>query len=244
MAAYREAALCFDRAIELGIAAPECYRNFVYAYERLEGVDASVRFFNSQCHRDPKNPHLWYAVALAYWSKRDYPTVLKNLEEALSRNPTEQKYLQAKAAILVLLNRGSEGAEAISDLLSNTMKADDLNDSQFLRSYLVLAHELGGDSSVAKAGTWENLVQARKFGMYRWIGWGYERMADYEFLSCNFEIALSFSTKAIEASRKCADQNLLVAGLVRCSTIGATARTETSYDGEYQRTCPSFRIRR
>ena len=46
-AAYREASLCFDRAIELGIAAPECYRNFVYAYERLEGVDASIRFFNS-----------------------------------------------------------------------------------------------------------------------------------------------------------------------------------------------------
>ncbi len=215
MAAYREAALCFDRAIELGVSAPECYRNFVYAYERLEGVDATVRLFNSLCHRDPKNPHLWYAVALAYWSKRDYPTVLKNLDEALSRNPTEQKYLQAKAAVLLLTGRGKEGGPLIVRLLKQAGQESDMTGIQFLTSYHVLRQDREEVPTLNNRLAQQSLESARMFGQFRWIGWWSERLANIEYSRSMYQSAIVHARTAFEASRKCLDNQLALDALIR-----------------------------
>jgi len=50
----RNAVMFLSKAIELGVEAPECYSYFVYAFERLEGVDATLRLLTSLCHRQPK----------------------------------------------------------------------------------------------------------------------------------------------------------------------------------------------
>jgi CHAT domain-containing protein/tetratricopeptide (TPR) repeat protein len=215
MGAYREASLCFDRAIELGIEAPECYRNFVYAYERLEGVDASIRLFNSLCHRDPKNPHFWYAAALAYWSKRDYQTALKNLEEALSQNGQEQKYWQAKGAVLVLIGNLHEGAPLLAHLIKSAEKQADLGGVQFLTSYDVLGRDRQGAPKLHNDIAERSLQSAQRYGQFRWIGWWYERLANIEYSRSLYQSAILHSQIAFAASRKSLDNQLGLDALIR-----------------------------
>jgi CHAT domain-containing protein/tetratricopeptide (TPR) repeat protein len=215
MSAYRQAALCFDRAIALGISAPECYRNFVYAYERMEGLDASIRFFSSLCHHDPQNPNLWYAVALAYWSKRDYPAVLKNISQALAQKPTEPKYSQAKAALLLLMGQTKEGSLLTSSLLTQARTFNDLSGLQFLSSYEVLRQDREKrpllDNDLAR----QSLETAQRFGQFRWIGWWYERLANLEYSRSMYAEAVMHSQVAIDASQKSADNQLALDALIR-----------------------------
>jgi len=49
---YQSAVLCFTKAIDAGNVTAECHRRFEMAYEKMEGIDAAISYFNLLCRRD------------------------------------------------------------------------------------------------------------------------------------------------------------------------------------------------
>jgi len=133
---YQSAVLCFTKAIDAGNVTAECHRRFEMAYEKMEGIDAAISYFNLLCRRDPSNPNSWYRLALAYWSKQDVKKVASCLDEALAKRPHERRFLQAKAALLCLTGRQRRARPLIDSLLSRCDRELDFEGRAFLESYL------------------------------------------------------------------------------------------------------------
>ena len=208
---YRSAVLAFKRAIDLGLNKPECYRNYEYAFEKLEGVEAAVRHFSSLSHRYPDNANYWYALALAYWEKQDFRKVLQHSEQAESRVHNEPRYAEARAVAMMNTGNNEKASLLLSRLLVEAERKGDVQDIQLLRSYLVLILVQKSNSSLVNTIVQEILKDAREFGFFRWIGWGYKRLADVEFFAGNYEKALLSAQKALEASERCKDEELILA---------------------------------
>lgn len=211
---YRLAVLAFKRAIDLGLSTPECYRNYEYAFEKLEGVEAAIKHFNSLSHREPDNANYAYALALAYWEKQEFRKVQLHSRQALARNPDEPRYLEANAVAMLYTGNTEKASALLERLLTEAKLKGDVSDIQLLRSYLVLIHVQQSRRGLVNATVQEILSDAREFGFFRWVGWGYKRLADVEFFAGNYEEALISAQKALGASERCKDEDLILAILV------------------------------
>ena len=211
---YRSAVLCINKAVELGVSAPECFKTFEYAYEKLEGVDAAIRFFNLLCHRNPENANYRYAVALAYWNKHDYQKVLEAIAEAMRLSSSEPKYCEVKEAILLRVGTDPETTTRIAHLMRSAEARADLAGLQFLRSHVVQMY--------GQACQWDSVVsivnrvvkEASEFGLYRWQGWALMRLADTDFYLGNYKGSLLWAQRTLSTGHLVSDFELLFAGLI------------------------------
>ncbi|MFQ5797916.1 MAG: CHAT domain-containing protein [Bacteroidota bacterium] len=210
---YRTAVLSYHKAIELGLDVPECYAHYAHAYEKLQGVDSAIRYFSSLCHRHPENANYWYALAVAHWPTGAYERVLQCVEEALSRRKGERRYLQARAAALLWEGRVAEGAVLLKQLLPLAQVRGDIGRAQFLRWYASFSFDITNvqDSSVAEIQ--EAIKEAREFGQFRWLGWGFRRLAQIENNAGNYENGLIYAQKAVDAYQRANDDEAIISAL-------------------------------
>jgi CHAT domain-containing protein/tetratricopeptide (TPR) repeat protein len=212
---YRTAVLCFDRAISLGLAAPECYRMLEYAYEKTSGEDAAIRFFTLLCHRDPDNANHWYGLALAYWDKKDPSKIFRYLDNALERSPDEQVYLQARAAATSLLGDENSALKLMIGVLSRSLEEADYQGFFFVQAHLVQMQVMLGKPVTNAPALYTLTNTATKFGYYRWQGWGYLKESDSYFFRADFVRSDSVVQRAYNSSLTSHDANLTSAVLVR-----------------------------
>jgi CHAT domain-containing protein len=211
---YQSAVLCFTKAIDAGNVTAECHRRFEMAYEKMEGIDAAISYFNLLCRRDPSNPNSWYRLALAYWSKQDVKKVASCLDEALAKRPHERRFLQAKAALLCLTGRQRRARPLIDSLLSRCDRELDFEGRAFLESYLATL-TVGSRHVETTMLVVEDVVRiGKKFGFMRWLGWGSKVMADAFTQRGEFKSARLSISEAVTISRSICDPELLTASLI------------------------------
>jgi CHAT domain-containing protein/tetratricopeptide (TPR) repeat protein len=210
---YRAAVRALTRAIELGLSAPECYKMLEYSYERLDGVDAAVRLFNSLCHRHSENANYWYAAALAYWGKHDYKKVMRNINQALTLCPDEPKFLEAKAAMLLLLGDIQQGRDLTSRLISLADQRSDLGGKLFLQSHLVFSHIESNNPDSVRALSFLMADRSREYGSLRWLAWSLMRVADIDLYAANVPEALLKIRTALKVAEVAQNNDLLFEAL-------------------------------
>ncbi len=221
---YRAAIAGLTRAIDLGLSAPECYKLLEYSYERLDGVDAAVRLFNSLCHRHPDNANYWYSAALAYWGKHDYKKVMRNINQALTLRPKEPKFLEVKAAMLLLLGQSQEGNKLTSQLITLADRRGDLGGKLFLQSHLVYRSVQACEWTTAIQRSELMIDQAGSLGAFRWLGWALVHLAHAQTSSGECEESLITSRLAADACKIALDEELVfqanIAGFKSCLNLG------------------------
>ncbi len=207
---YKTAVLAFNRAIELGVSAAECFRNFEYSFEKLEGGESAIRYFTSLCHRNPENPGYWYALALAHWARFDFDKVESCINEALIRRPQDLKFREVQAIAMLFLRQTREGQRLINDLIARAEERGDLPSIELLRSHLTLQEIVSWGVDSLNRQTHEIIRLGTEFGLYKWLGWGYKRLADLENHQGDFENSLFYSHKAQAASKRADDRDLMI----------------------------------
>jgi CHAT domain-containing protein/tetratricopeptide (TPR) repeat protein len=212
---YKTAVLHFDKAITLGLSAPECYRMLEYAYEKTSGEEAAIRFFTLLCHRDPDNANHWYGLALAYWDKRDAGKIFRYLDNALQRRPDEPVYLQARAAAMSLLGNETKALKLMIAALSRSFEQADYQGFFFVQAHLVQMQILLGKRDADQTAIQTLIDMATKFGFYRWQGWGYLKESDLHYLQADFLGSDLAMQKAYKSSLTSRDMDLTYAVLVR-----------------------------
>lgn len=211
----RAAIFFLSKAIELGTEVPECYAYFAYAYERLEGVDATLRLFTALCHRHPMKANYWYGLALAYWGRSDLPNALMCMKEAAGLDPEEPLYQEACAVIRLKAGKGTIGAGDISILAELALKRDDISRHCFLLAQLV--QESFKDSDFRRADSIANCIvrTATQYGYKRWAGWGYQHIGQAAFLRGEYESALLSLQSALPEALRAGDRDL-AASILSC----------------------------
>ncbi len=180
----RNAVMFLGKAIELGVEVPECYSAFIYSYERLEGIDATLRLMTSLCHRHPAKAGYWYGLALAYWVNGDYSQVLRHLGEALRIRPLEDRYQHARITVMMLNAKDTDAGGFVSQMIANAFEKNDFHGLFLMMSGVVIRRQQQGliDSAIEECRAL--LRVSEKFGYVRWTGWGYKQLADiYSVLS-------------------------------------------------------------
>jgi tetratricopeptide (TPR) repeat protein len=205
----RNAVMFLSKAIELGVEVPECYSYFVYAYERLEGVDATLRLLTSLCHRQPKRANYWYGLALAYWSNADFSNVLMCINEAAGLAPAEPMFREVRAAIRLVTGGQRAGASEILTLADQALARNDIPHHCFLSAQLVQLNFK--ESNYRRADSIANHIisTSRQFGYRRWAGWGYQQVGEAAFLCGEYDKALLSLQNALAYAQKAGDQNLV-----------------------------------
>jgi len=210
---YRTAVLSYHKAIELGLDVPECYRDYEYAYEKLEGVDSAIRYFSSLCHRHPENANYWYALAVAQWLIAGDEKVLQYVNEALLRKPAEPKYLRAKAGLLLRAGRVTEVPQLLKQLLGLAELSGDLEGTQYVRECTSLMYEQLKRSDLSRAEIHKAIKAAKEFGLYRWLARDLRRLSEFEHALGNYENVLLYARQALHTSQHAVDDEGIIAAL-------------------------------
>ncbi|MGB5875263.1 MAG: tetratricopeptide repeat protein, partial [Bacteroidota bacterium] len=211
----RRAVRLFMRAIDLGLAAPECYKAFEYAYERLEGVETTIRVFTSLCHRYPDNANYWYASALAYWSKADFNQALQYLDEAVMRDPDEPRFHQARAALLFRLRRQEEATSIALQHIALAEAYGDITGAELIRSHQIQKLVEERLYEKAKELCSQSIQRREYYGLFRWAGWGYLQYAGIAFLQSEYVTSLEQTREALDLAALADDRELLEFSLAR-----------------------------
>jgi tetratricopeptide (TPR) repeat protein len=212
---FQNALILFNKAIELGVVDPEVYKAFEYSYEKFEGVDGSIRFFTSMCHRDPENANSWYSLALAFWAKQDYPAVLQHLDEALARKPLEPKFLEAKVAAVHSMGIGEMPKGTMDRYLELARDRMDIKSVLFLMSHMALLQIQVSNWRDAEGQLDEMVKFAVEYGSYSWLASGYNILADVELINSRYQLALDHGKRAVEAADRASEIDVLLGAFSR-----------------------------
>jgi CHAT domain-containing protein/tetratricopeptide (TPR) repeat protein len=212
---YRGAVACFGYAIESGCVLADCYRAYEYAYEKLEGAEAAIAFFNGLCRKNTTNSNALYSLSLAYWSKQDFQRGLESIDAALRISSDNMRFLQARVALMTFLGNFRKCVDFTDSLRTRCWQENDFVGLAFLDSYVVLNLFQKDTYSKAKSLTQEILNIGSTYGFLRWKGWGHKRMADIHYFESNFKAALAEVETALCLIKTVGDIELEAATLNR-----------------------------
>jgi len=212
---YRTALRALNKAIEIGVKVPECFQALGNSYENLEGIDRAITFLGQMCYRSADDPNYWYALALAYWSKRDYAKVIDQIAVAISRNPNEPKYREVMSVARMLCSQSDQLLESVKKQIASARMRGDIVRAQFLAANAIFGRMKSEKPEAIEVSINEMLYEARKFGLFRWLGWGYKLLADIKFFGGDYQASEAFSNLAYSASSKANDNTLLLSILIR-----------------------------
>ena len=209
------AIMFLSKAIELGVEVPECYSDFVYSYERSDGVDPTLKLMTSLCHRHPKNGHFWYGLALAYWANGDFSNVVKHLSEALRIRPAEARFRHARSTALMVIAKEISTGESKERLIEEALSQNDFHGLLLLRSGIAIALQQQGKIDAAIDECLGLIRIAEEFGYVRWIGWGYKQLSDIYSILSQYGRSVESAEKAFLNACLSKDYQLIHSALAR-----------------------------
>jgi tetratricopeptide (TPR) repeat protein len=127
----------FERSLGYGYDSPAIYSGIELAYEQIHGVKEAVEHYLALTHREPQNPGVWYALALAYWSLPDPENSVSAIREALALSPSTRNFRQLLAGAMCTCVLNERTIKAAVKEVDDALKHNDVDGAEFVRWCLV-----------------------------------------------------------------------------------------------------------
>jgi tetratricopeptide (TPR) repeat protein len=158
----------FKRSLGHGFDSPAVHNGIEFAYEQSYGTKAAVEHYLALTHREPQNPGVWYALALAYWSLPDPENAVSAIKEALLLSPSTREFRQLLAGAMCSCVLNEQTVNTAVQEVDDALKHDDVEGAEFVRWCLVDGLFAIGDWDRAYSFVQDAYQSAREFGLVKW----------------------------------------------------------------------------
>lgn len=212
------------RAIELNLSLPDCYWILAKSNEKLVGVAEALNLVTQICARFPRNAGFWYAISLLHWSRSNFSSAARALQNAHEADPEQVTYEDLLHAINFIQTRSPKSALALARSVEAAENRADYNEAFLLRSILI--H--GKASLISKDSLQfilrEEISCTKSLGFFRWTALSHVFIASQAAFQGNFDSSLHDAYLACKYAELTNDSRILNSA----TDITLTSLVETS----------------
>jgi CHAT domain-containing protein len=165
---FNDAMGYFQEAQRLGMRGPALAKGLVYCLDGLIGIDKTTQYFQGLTHRYPERDDYWYSLAVSFWLKLDYLSLLSAIERSISLRPQESRYHQLKLAATLASSPSLNLMPQADGMALSAEQSGDIEGSAFMRWAIVDAYRRLEADGQASSITRRSLEAARRLGQNRW----------------------------------------------------------------------------